>query len=40
MDGKAPCSCLFFEPLGPGFPYLDAITQEKFLVSDAIMGPN
>lgn len=40
VEGDTPNSTLFLEPLGSGLPYLETISQEKFLASDMIMEAN
>ncbi|KAG2160182.1 uncharacterized protein EDB93DRAFT_1113785 [Suillus bovinus] len=40
VEGETPNSALFLEPLGPGLPYLETISQEKFLASDMTMEAN
>ncbi|KAG1756990.1 hypothetical protein EDB19DRAFT_1198 [Suillus lakei] len=40
IEGKAPNSSLFLEPLGSGLPYIETITEEKFLATDITMEAN
>ncbi|KAG2045298.1 hypothetical protein BDR03DRAFT_1086799 [Suillus americanus] len=40
VEGETPNSALFLQPLGPGLPYLETISQEKFLASDMTMEAN
>ncbi|KAG2049821.1 hypothetical protein BDR06DRAFT_974919 [Suillus hirtellus] len=34
IKGESPNLTLFLDPLGPGLPYIETISQEKFLVND------
>ncbi|KAG2370302.1 hypothetical protein BDR07DRAFT_1604133 [Suillus spraguei] len=40
VEGETLDSALFLEPLGPGLPYLETISEEKFLASDMTVEAN
>ncbi|KAG2099291.1 uncharacterized protein F5147DRAFT_839468 [Suillus discolor] len=40
VEGESPNSTLFLDPLGPGLPYIETISQEKFLANDMTVEAN